>query len=183
MKYRKKPVLERFKDIKELEVADGLGTVADFLPYFCKNVDEALQRLEAIDNAKPSEALKYVNGKIADLEDDLQHYTMVDKDKCREFFIREDLKQFDTIKQALLKAQEQEKENAKYKKLEEEIGYPLDEAIDLLLKEFSKTDDYRCLTCTNPIRGINYGCDGNCQHKDNYTKKEIIDLIRKNQER
>lgn len=70
---------------------------------------QALQRLEAIDNTNPSEALKYVNGKIADLEDDLQHYTMVEKDKCKEFFIREDLKQFTTIKQTLLKAQKQEK--------------------------------------------------------------------------
>ena len=33
----KKTVLERFQDIKELEVADDLGTVADVLPYFCKN--------------------------------------------------------------------------------------------------------------------------------------------------
>ena len=72
-------------------------------------VKSALQRLEAIENTKPSEALKYVNGKIADLEDDLQHYTMVEKDKCREFFISEDLKQFTNIKQVLLKAQEQEK--------------------------------------------------------------------------
>ena len=72
---------------------------------------QALQRLEAIDNSNPSEALKYVNGKIADLEDDLQHYTMVEKDKCKDFFIREDLKQFTTIKQALIKAQEQKNEN------------------------------------------------------------------------
>ena len=70
---------------------------------------QGLQRLEAIDNANPSEALKYVNGKIADLEDDLQHYTMVEKDKCKEFFIREDLKQFTNIQQALLKSQKQEK--------------------------------------------------------------------------
>ena len=72
---------------------------------------QALQRLEAIDNSNPSEALKYINGKIADLEDDLQHYTMVEKDKCKEFYIREDLKQFTNIQQALLKAQELKKEN------------------------------------------------------------------------
>ena len=76
-----------------------------------ETIKQVLQRLEAIYNAKPSEALKYVNGKIADLEDDLQHYTMVEKDKCKEFFIREDLKQFTTIKQTLLNAQELEKEN------------------------------------------------------------------------
>lgn len=72
-------------------------------------VKEGLERLEAIDNANPSKALEYVNGKIADLEDDLQHYTMVEKDKCKEFFIREDLKQFTIIKQYILKAQELEK--------------------------------------------------------------------------
>lgn len=67
---------------------------------------QAFTELKAIKESNPSEELKYVNGKIADLEDDLQHYTMVDKDKCKEFFIREDLKQFTNIKQALLKAQE-----------------------------------------------------------------------------
>ncbi len=72
-------------------------------------IKQALLELKAIKEANPSEALRYVNGKIADLEDDLQHYTMVEKDKCREFYIREDLKQFTNIKQALLKAQEQEK--------------------------------------------------------------------------
>ena len=72
---------------------------------------QALQRLEAIENSNPSEALKYVNGKIADLEDDLQHYTMVEKDKCKEFFIREDLKQFTTIKQALDRLEILQKEN------------------------------------------------------------------------
>lgn len=62
---------------------------------------QALLELKQIKEAEPSEALRYVNGKIADLEDDLQHYTMVEKDKCKEFFIREDLKKFTTIKQAL----------------------------------------------------------------------------------
>ena len=60
---------------------------------------------------KEFEALKYVNGIIIDLEDDLQHYTMVDKDKAKELFIREDLKQFALIKQVLIKAQEIEDEN------------------------------------------------------------------------
>ena len=50
-------------------------------------------------------ALKYVKGKIADLEDDLQHYTMVDKDKCKEFYIREDLRQFNNILESLQELQ------------------------------------------------------------------------------
>lgn len=76
---------------------------------FRNRLKQVLDYLKAIDNSNPSEALKYVNGKIADLEDDLQHYTMVEKDKCKEFFIREDLKKFTTIKQALLKAQKMER--------------------------------------------------------------------------
>ena len=56
-------------------------------------------------------ALKYVQNKIADLEDDLQHYTMVEHDKCKEFYIREDLKQFKEILECLqnLKALEDTK--------------------------------------------------------------------------
>ena len=92
---------------EELEIKEDWSCVA------CKEdhqqLLEWLKELQAIKNANPSEALKYVNGKIADLEDDLQHYTMVEKDKCKEFFIREDLKQFTNIKQALLNAQEDEK--------------------------------------------------------------------------
>lgn len=51
------------------------------------------------------EALKYVKGKIADLEDDLQHYTMVEKDKCKEFYISEDLKVFNNILESLQELQ------------------------------------------------------------------------------
>lgn len=98
-----KEYIQALEDLFGLVAFQGSFTKAQ--KYF-DIIEEALNRLEAIDNANPSEALKYVNGKIADLEDDLQHYTMVDKDKCREFFIREDLKQFTNIKQALLKAQE-----------------------------------------------------------------------------
>jgi len=107
------------------EIIDGFPTGnlwVGMTPEELDAIKQALIELQAIKEAKPSEALKYVNGKIADLEDDLQHYTMVDKDKCREFFIKEDLKQFTNIKQALLKAQEQEKENQEYKSLIEEYG-------------------------------------------------------------
>lgn len=46
--------------------------------------------------------LEFVRNKIVDLEDELQHYTMVEKDKCKELYIREDLKYFKNIEQALL---------------------------------------------------------------------------------
>ena len=91
-------------------------------------IEQALTELKQIKEAKPSEALKYVDGKIADLEDDLQHYTMVDKDKCREFYIREDLKQFTNIQQALTKAQEQEKVL--------ELLKPLCEVVETPVKKF-----------------------------------------------
>ena len=100
---------------KELEALDNLALEVPIGNKDITILKSALTELKAIKEAKPSEAMKYVNGKIADLEDDLQHYTMVEKDKCREFFIREDLKQFTNIKQALLKAQELEKENAELK--------------------------------------------------------------------
>lgn len=35
--------------------------------------------------------LEYLNNQITNLEDSLQHYTMVDKDKCKEIYIRTDL--------------------------------------------------------------------------------------------
>jgi len=46
--------------------------------------------------------LEFVRNMIVDLEDDLQHYTMVEKDKCKAFYIQEDLKHFKTIEQALI---------------------------------------------------------------------------------
>ena len=44
---KKKTVLERFKEIEDLEVADEQGkTVKDILPYFCENVETALVKTE-----------------------------------------------------------------------------------------------------------------------------------------
>lgn len=65
-------------------------------------------------------ALKYVQNKIADLENDLQHYTMVEHDKCKEFYIREDLKKFKEILECLeyLKDLENTKPNEAIHKLE-----------------------------------------------------------------
>ena len=101
----KKTVLERFKDIKELEVADDLGTVADVLPYFCKNVDEALLRLEGIDNANPSEALESLEhikkddfNMIITTYPPITAYNGITKDEM-----------FNKIEQSLIKAQKMEK--------------------------------------------------------------------------
>lgn len=92
----KKTVLERFEEIKDLEVADEQGkTVKDILPYFCENVEQALQRLEAIDNANPSEALESL-------------------EEIRDFRYGENkllvcqTEMYTTIKRALLKVQERE---------------------------------------------------------------------------
>ena len=54
-----KTALEHFKDIEEIEVADGQWlTIKNLLPFKCEQVEQALQRLEAIDKVKPNEALE-----------------------------------------------------------------------------------------------------------------------------
>ena len=46
---KKKTVLERFKEIEDLEVADEQGkTVKDILPYKCGQVEKSLKALEII---------------------------------------------------------------------------------------------------------------------------------------
>lgn len=69
----------------------------------CDVIEQALQRLEAIDNAKPSEALEcwqWINATIPQWvrEKDKEHPNVLEP-----------------IKQYILKAQEQEKENKKLK--------------------------------------------------------------------
>ena len=59
---------------------------------------------------KTEENLKWVRGKIADLEDDYTHYTMVEKDKCRQYFIECDLKAFKDIEADLVRLVEYDKE-------------------------------------------------------------------------
>ena len=54
-----KTALEHFKDIEEIEVADGQClTIKNLLPYKCEQIEQALQRLEEIDNANTSEVLE-----------------------------------------------------------------------------------------------------------------------------
>lgn len=97
----KKSVLEHFNDIAELETGDGPNiTVDDILPGKCEIVRKALHRLEAIDNAVPSEALKCVEY----IKSQSPIYYDANGDK---FYVFE--KEFDTIKQSLLKAQKEHK--------------------------------------------------------------------------
>ena len=85
-----KTPLEHFQDIKELEVADGPEIkVEDIVPYKCKQVEKALHRLESIDNAEPSEALECLMYLKAEFRD----YPSA----------------FNSIKNALLKAQKEHK--------------------------------------------------------------------------
>lgn len=55
------------------------------------------------------EELEWLNQRIARLEDGLQHYTMVEKDKALASITEEELNHLTTIRQTLLKTQEKEK--------------------------------------------------------------------------
>lgn len=112
---KNKSALEHFKDIEELETGDGPKiTVEDILPYKCEQVEQALKRLEAIDNANPSEALDR-------LYEIIDYYNESQYDVCENSFYNEfkDMwgKEINTIKQALLK-QQQPKHYLKWEDLE-----------------------------------------------------------------
>ncbi len=99
---------ETLKDL-ECDLAE------DDNPYlrdrYCKLLDlkQTLQKLEAIKNAKPSEALKCLN--YFEKNSCLAMVCVANNLKERDYRLA-----LDTIRQVLLKTQEQEKENAKYKK-------------------------------------------------------------------
>lgn len=122
-------------------------------------VNNALQRLEAIDNANPSEvSFIWLNQRITRLEDDLQHYTMVEKDKALASITEKELNHLTAIKQALLKSQEQEKENELLKEIIKSLfdsGCPLHQYIDS--KGGLQIEvDYEC---SNMILGEHKGVD------------------------
>ncbi len=75
-------------------------------------------RLETIDNSKPSEALEYVEN----IQGEIEWAFEFNGRKIEEYEPR----MFDIIKQALIKAQKIEKENVRYKQLEEQLGCPLE---------------------------------------------------------
>lgn len=131
-----------FKRIKNLQVCvdyekDIVKSVNEILPNSCNKVEQALQRLESIDNANPSEALEcldYIENKVKDLE-------YVAKQNDNEYLLSKYIpsEKFNTIKQALLKAQEQEKENELLKEIIKSLfdrGCPLHQYID---KDFGLT--------------------------------------------
>ena len=91
-------------------------------------IEQALKRLEAIDNAEPSEALESFDYIVRNLEAVVDDVVYMD---CIEHLT--------TIKQALLKAQEQEKENELLKEIIKSLfdrGCPLHQYID---KDFGLT--------------------------------------------
>ena len=94
---------------KELEALEVIRN--KFIDFFHEDipdfdiVEQALQRLETIDNANPSEALKCLEGLNCGLKDDKAiHITLGYFEKA-----------YPTIKQALLKTQEQEEDIIHYK--------------------------------------------------------------------
>ena len=89
--------LEGFRDILWILSAVS-GCEVDMNSEHIKIVKQALQRLEAINNSNPSEALKCLEKLQSNIRP-LNDYYYGDEQR----------KSYDTIKQALIKAQEQEK--------------------------------------------------------------------------
>ena len=101
-----KTALEHFQDIKELEIADEPNvTVEELIPYKCKQVEKAILELKEIKEANPSEAME-------DLNEIVEYITEDKKVKYKGTILFD----CDIIKDALLKAQELEKENLELKK-------------------------------------------------------------------
>ena len=97
-----KEYLEAFKNLKQ-ELYYSPNQIPD-IDKWHETIEQALQRLESIDNANPSEALKCLEVIENALWDDDFHY-------------QRHSKLLDTIEQALLKAQEP-KQYLKWKDLE-----------------------------------------------------------------
>ena len=99
---------------------------------------KSLQRLESIDNANPSEALEYIENKLKDLE-------YVAKQNDNEYLLSKYIpsEKFATIKQALIKAQENTRSEEILQKYYQE-GITLDSVRELkkeneILKEILKS--------------------------------------------
>lgn len=93
--------------------------------YFSRNnlliIEQALNRLESIDNANPSEALAYIDAFINENNNDIknQDITGFDIDTQAKWvkYLEHKSLMLSTIKQALLKEQELEKENKLLKEI------------------------------------------------------------------
>lgn len=105
--------LERLAMPDELHIKEckklGIGLTEDY-----DVVEQALQRLESIDNASPSEALECLE-KVSDYLNNVYDYKEI---------IEEVRKDIDTIKQVLLKVQEP-KQYLKWEDLEFEITHKI----------------------------------------------------------
>ena len=115
-----KEYIQAFNIIKfNPDNVDGLQYLEAF-----KVVEQALQRLESIDNVEPSEAWESLENIEADLTGLPKHVT--EYDDGFDNYLEDIWYRIDTIKHAVLKAQKLKIENAKYKQLEEELGCPLE---------------------------------------------------------
>ena len=125
-----KEYLEAFNRIKNLLVCvdyekDIVKSVNEIVPKSCDKVEQALERLESIDNADYSDALVYIED--LRIENDaliaVKDTTGYDADTQRIYVgrLKDKEKEINTIKQYILKAQEQEKENTELKRVLEII--------------------------------------------------------------
>jgi hypothetical protein len=108
---------------KELEALERIGAEKlargelirndDRLEPYITILKQALQRLEAIDNAKPSEALIYTNVLIEENDHDIENQNITGFDIFTQAkwvkYLNDKSSLLNTIKNTLLKAQEQEK--------------------------------------------------------------------------
>jgi len=147
------------------------------------DVKQAIQRLNAIDNSNLKESLNDLE-MLSNCAEAMKEAPSSNWIEYAQTEAELDLKlylAYSNIQQALLKAQEQEKENAKYKQFEKEIGIPLEIAFRAL-KEGIYIEKgqfpYTSLEKHN-VRGIelyglgvisnicSYGdCDFTCLYKD-----------------
>lgn len=110
---------------KELEALDEVKTLRAFNLVELKNdkninksldiIEKALQRLEAIDNAKPSEALECLEEIIHEFNE--PHYELSGEYSYSNELLKRCENEINTIKATLLKAQENEKKLNRVEKL------------------------------------------------------------------
>ena len=121
-----KEELEAFRYIvKELQrlITDREYYIFNIYPKV-EILEQYFLKMYNLETINPSEALKCLEtlGSVCPEEDV----------SAKEIFYEE----FETIKQALIKAQEQEKENTRYKQLEEQLGCPLEVIEQLFSQDF-----------------------------------------------
>lgn len=103
---------------KELEALDNLYCAGNLLLDYVLSdkhkqdyeiVKQALNELQAIKNSKPSEAINYLDAFINEMTDCLKNPKQYVKNYDKEIFYKYEYTFETTIKQALIKARDQEK--------------------------------------------------------------------------